>query len=56
VRPAPRSARVSGTGEEPPRRLLGEHPVEVLLGLLGLTDAEIGRLSADGMIRLAAAG
>jgi 2-methylfumaryl-CoA isomerase len=36
----------------PPRRapLLGEHTEEVLADVLGLTDAEIGRLHADGVI------
>ena len=39
---------------EPVRRapLLGEHTAEVLADLLGLTDAEIGRLSDDGTIGL----
>jgi len=30
--------------------LLGEHTGEVLAGLLGLSDAELGRLAADGVI------
>jgi 2-methylfumaryl-CoA isomerase len=36
----------------PPRRapLLGEHTDEVLADVLGLTDAEIGRLYDDGVV------
>jgi 2-methylfumaryl-CoA isomerase len=42
----------SAVPREPVRRapLLGEHTAEVLADLLGLTDAEIGRLSDDGTI------
>jgi 2-methylfumaryl-CoA isomerase len=42
----------SGIPREPVRRapLLGEHTAEVLAELLGLTDAEIGRLSEAGTI------
>jgi 2-methylfumaryl-CoA isomerase len=44
----------SAVPREPVRRapLLGEHTAEVLADLLGLTDAEIGRLSDDGTIGL----
>ena len=37
---------------EPARRapLLGEHTDEVLSELLGLTDAEVGRLHRDGVV------
>jgi 2-methylfumaryl-CoA isomerase len=34
---------------------LGEHTAEVLNDVLGLTDAEIGRLAGDGVIGLAGA-
>ncbi len=36
----------------PPKRspMLGEHTDEVLAELLGLTDAEIGRLYTDGVV------
>jgi crotonobetainyl-CoA:carnitine CoA-transferase CaiB-like acyl-CoA transferase len=33
--------------------MLGEHTSEVLNDLLGLTDAEIGRLVDDGVVGLA---
>ena len=46
---------VSDVPREPVRRapLLGEHTGEVLAGLLGLSDAEIGRLAGDGVVALA---
>ena len=48
----------SAVPREPVRRapLLGEHTAEVLAGLLGLSDAEIGRLCDDGTIGLGPAG
>ena len=48
----------SAVPREPVRRapLLGEHTAEVLADLLGLTDAEIGRLSDDGTIALRPSG
>jgi 2-methylfumaryl-CoA isomerase len=48
----------SAVPREPVRRapLLGEHTAEVLADLLGLTDAEIGRLSDDGTIGLGPPG
>ncbi len=48
----------SAVPREPVRRapLLGEHTAEVLGDLLGLTDAEIGRLSSEGTIDLSASG
>ena len=44
----------SAVPREPVRRapLLGEHTAEILVGLLGLTDPEIGRLSDEGTIGL----
>jgi 2-methylfumaryl-CoA isomerase len=44
----------SDVPREPVRRapLLGEHTGEVLAGLLGLSDAEIGRLAGDGVVGL----
>ncbi len=44
----------SAVPREPVRRapLLGEHTAEVLTGLLGLGDAELGRLSGQGIIDL----
>jgi 2-methylfumaryl-CoA isomerase len=46
----------SAVPREPVRRapLLGEHTADVLADLLGLTDAEIGRLSDEGTIGLGA--
>ena len=48
----------SAVPREPVRRapLLGEHTAEVLADLLGLTDAEIGRLSGEGTIDLSPSG
>jgi 2-methylfumaryl-CoA isomerase len=48
----------SAIPREPVRRapLLGEHTAEVLADMLGLTDAEIGRLSDDGTIGLEPSG
>lgn len=37
-----------------PAPILGEHTADVLAGLLGLSDAEIGRLERDGVVGLAA--
>ena len=48
----------SAVPREPVRRapLLGEHTAEVLGDLLGLTDAELGRLSGQGTIDLSPSG
>jgi 2-methylfumaryl-CoA isomerase len=48
----------SAVPREPVRRapLLGEHTAEVLAGLLGLTDAEIGQLADEGAIGLGPSG
>jgi 2-methylfumaryl-CoA isomerase len=45
----------SAVARTPVRRapMLGEHTSEVLNDLLGLTDAEIGRLVDDGVVGLA---